>query len=153
MSIAPKSEQLAALADVILELSHRLDIRYAPLGDVVPLTGTEMAVIREIHREPHLTPSQLASRTGLKRSNISTALRTLEAGGLVLREQMPDDARSFMLAPTERAAASVARVNTYWVERLAEAPAEALADAVAALASLQRITEALGAEQPTPREL
>jgi DNA-binding MarR family transcriptional regulator len=141
----PTSEQLAALADVILDLAHKLDIRNPKLPDVVPLTGTEMAVIREVHRNPHMTPSQLAVATGLHRSNISTAVRMLETGGLVVREQVPNDARSITLAPTARAAASIARINGYWVDRLAQTPAESLAEAVAALNSLRRIAASLGA--------
>jgi DNA-binding MarR family transcriptional regulator len=140
----PTSEQLAALADVVLDLAHKLDIRNPKLRDVVPLTGTEVAVIREIHRNPNLTPSQLAEATGLQRSNISTAVRTLETGGLVMREQVPGDARSITLAPTPRAAESVARINAYWVDRLAETPAESLAEAVTALDSLKRIAASLG---------
>jgi DNA-binding MarR family transcriptional regulator len=142
----PTSEQLAALADVILDLAHKLDIRNPALRDVVPLTGTEVAVIREVHRHPDVTPSQLAAATGLHRSNISTAVRTLETGGLVVREQVPGDARSITLAPTARAAESVARINAYWVDRLAETPPEALAEAVAALDSLKRIAASLGAD-------
>jgi DNA-binding MarR family transcriptional regulator len=140
----PTSEQLASLADIILDLAHKLDIRNPKLRDVVPLTGTEVAVIREIHRSPNLTPSQLAEATGLHRSNISTAVRTLETGGLVMREQVPGDARSITLAPTPRAAESVARINAYWVDRLAGTPAESLAEAVTALNSLKRIAASLG---------
>jgi DNA-binding MarR family transcriptional regulator len=145
MSTAPSSlsEQLAALADVIVDLAHKLDLRDPRLRDVVPLTGTEVMVIREIHRTPHVTPSQLAEKTGLQRSNISTALRTLETGGLVVREQVPGDARSIALAPTARAVDSVARINAYWVDRLTEAPAESLAEAVAVLGSLKRIAASL----------
>jgi DNA-binding MarR family transcriptional regulator len=140
----PLSEQLAALADVIVDLAHKLDIRDPRLRDVVPLTGTEVMVIREIHRTPHVTPSQLAETTGLQRSNVSTALRTLETGGLIVREQVPGDARSIALAPTARAVESVERINAYWVDRLAEAPSESLAEAVAALSSLKRIAASLG---------
>lgn len=142
-STQPTTEQLAALADVILDLAHKLDIRNPKLRDVVPLTGTEIAVIREVHRNPHVTPSQLAEATGLQRSNISTAVRTLEAGGLVVREIVPGNARSVTLVATERAAESVARINAYWAERLAQVPAEPLADAVAALDSLQQVAASL----------
>jgi DNA-binding MarR family transcriptional regulator len=144
----PTPDQLAALADAILDLAHKLDIRNPLLRDVIPLTGTEIAVIREIHRTPHMTSSQLAAATGLRRSNISTTLRALEAAGLVVREQLPEDARSSTLAPTELAAASIARINGYWVDRLSEAPTESLADAVAALASLRDIAQAVGEGQP-----
>jgi DNA-binding MarR family transcriptional regulator len=67
-------------------------------------------------------------------------VRTLEAGGLVVREQVPEDARSITLAPTARASESIARINAYWVET----PAESLAEAVAALDSLRRIAASLG---------
>jgi DNA-binding MarR family transcriptional regulator len=139
----PSPAQLAALADVIVDLAHKLDIKNPNLRDVVPLTGTEMVVIREVHRHPHVTPSQLAEATGLHRSNISTAVRTLETGGLVVREQVPGDARSITLAPTARAVESVARINAYWADRLAAAPAESLAEVVAALGALDRIAASL----------
>lgn len=142
----PTPERLAALADLILDLAHKLDIRSPLLRDVVPLTGTEISVIREIHRNPNVTPSQLAAATGLHRSNISTAVRTLEAAGLVARVQAREDARSATLAPTELAAASIARINAYWVDRLSQAPTESLAEALAALTSLRVIAEALGDE-------
>jgi DNA-binding MarR family transcriptional regulator len=144
----PTPERLAALADVILDLAHKLDIRNPLLRDVVPLTGTEIAVIREIHRKPHVTPSQLAAATGLHRSNISTAVRTLETAGLVVREQVPEDARSITLAPTALAAASIARINAYWVDRLAQTPTESLAEAAAALTSLRQIAASLGETEP-----
>ena len=140
----PSPEQLARLADVVLDLAHKLDIRHPDLRGVVPLTGTEIAVIREIHRTPHSTPTQIAEVTGLHRSNVSTAVRTLETGGLVVRKQVPDNARSITLVPTAKAAESIARINAYWVERLSTTPAEPLADAVAAVDALARVAASLG---------
>jgi DNA-binding MarR family transcriptional regulator len=139
----PPSAELAALADVVLDLAHKLDIRNPELRDVVPLTGTEISVMREIHRHPNSTPTQIAEATGLHRSNVSTAVRTLEAGGLVVREQVPDNARSITLAPTPLAAESMARVNAYWADRLAQAPADALDAALGALDALTRIAGSL----------
>lgn len=143
-NLPPTPGQIAELADVILDLAHKLDIQNPRLRDVVPLTGTEVSVIREIHRNPHLTPSQLAEVTGLQKSNISTAVRTLEAGGLVVREPVSGDARSIALVPTALAAESVARINAYWVERLTETPTESLAEVVAALTPLKQIAASLG---------
>ncbi|WP_460772185.1 MarR family winged helix-turn-helix transcriptional regulator [Microbacterium sp. GXF7504] len=140
----PGPVDLARLADVVTHLAGQLDIRHPDLRDVVPLTGTEVAVIREIHRHPHSTPTQIAEATGLQRSNVSTAVRTLEAGGLVVRGRVPDNARSVTLAPTAKAAEHVARIHTYWAERLAQAPAEALADAVSAVEALAAVSDALG---------
>lgn len=139
----PTFDQIAALADVILDLAHQLDPQNPRLRGVLPLTGTEMAVMREIHRTPRLTPSQLAEITGLQKSNLSTALRALVAGGLVVREQFPGDARSITLAPTARAAESISRINTFWVDQLTRAPAESLAEAATALDALMRIATSL----------
>jgi DNA-binding MarR family transcriptional regulator len=135
----PSSAQLVALADVVLDLAHQLDTRHADLRDVVPLTGTEVAVIREIHRRPRSTPSQIAEATGLQRSNVSTAIRSLVAGGLVLREQVAGNARSVALVPTELAEQSVARIHAYWTALLEQVPADVLAEGVAATPVLARI--------------
>lgn len=139
----PSPERLAALADVVVELGHKLAVRGPELRDVVPLTGTEIAVIREIHRAPGSSPSEIATATGLRRSNVSTAVRTLEAGGLVVREQAPGNARSVTLAPTARATEHVERINAYWTARLTEAEAADLDEAVGALEALTRIAAAL----------
>lgn len=138
-SSAPTAAQLVALADVVLDLAHRLDIRHADLRDVVPLTGTEVAVIREIHRRPRATPSQIAEATGLQRSNVSTAVRSLVAGGLVVREQVPGNARSVALVPTERAEQSIATIYAYWTTLLEQVPDDVLTDGVAATPALARI--------------
>lgn len=140
---APSSAQLAELADVVTELAHQLDTRSPELRDVVPLTGTEIAVIRQVHREPRSTPSQIAEATGLRRSNVSTAIRALEAGGLVVRDQLEGNARSVALVPTAQAAASVARINAYWTSLLREVPDDVLAEAVAATPVLAAIAEAI----------
>jgi len=140
----PDHARLARLADVVRDLAHQLDIRHPDLRDVVPLTGTEIAVIREIHRRPGATPSQIAEATGLQRSNVSTAIRTLEAGGLVVREQQAGNARSVTLVPTEKAAESVGRIHAFWASRLGAAPSEALDEALDALDALARIASALG---------
>lgn len=140
----PDHAALAELADVIHDLAHQLDIRHADLRDVVPLTGTEIAVIRQIHRQPGSTPSQIAEATSLHRSNVSTAVRTLEAGGLVVREQQQGNARSVTLVPTAKAAESVDRINGFWATRLESAPRDALDAATAAVEALGQIAASLG---------
>jgi DNA-binding MarR family transcriptional regulator len=143
----PTDAQLAELADVVTALAHQLDTRSPELRDVVPLTGTEIAVIRQIHRAPRSTPSQIAEATGLRRSNVSTAIRALEAGGLVVRDQLAGNARSVALVPTARAADSVARINAYWAALLRDVPSDALAAAVAAAPALARISDAITTSQ------
>lgn len=142
-SSAPSPEALARLADVVHDLAHLLDIRNPDLRDVVPLTGTEIAVIREIHRHPGASPSQIAQATRLQRSNVSTTLRALEAGGLVTREAGPGNARSVSLWPTAQAADNVAMINAYWARRLSAAPEGDIARALESLDALARIAASL----------
>jgi DNA-binding MarR family transcriptional regulator len=139
----PSRAQLAELADVVLELAHQLDLRTPALRDVVPLTGTEIAVIRQIHRAPRSTPSQIAEVTGLRRSNVSTAIRTLETGGLVVRDQLVGNARSVALVPTALASETVSRINAYWADLLQDVPEDLLTEGLAAAPWLARIAEAL----------
>lgn len=138
--------RLADLADAVLELADKLDPRHPELRDVVPLTGTEVVVIRELHRHPHSTPSQLAAATGLQRSNVSTALRALEAAGLVLREQDGANARQVVLVPTAKAARNVESIRAFWAERLRHAPREDLLRLLAAAEALARVATHVGAD-------
>lgn len=139
-------EDLARLADAVLELARKLDIRHPELHGLPPLTGTEVAVIRDVHARPHATPSQIADATGLQRSNVSTALRALEARGLVRREIAVGNARSVEVVPTELAVDSIRRIKAYWSLRLRQADAVDLAAAIAALETLTRIADAIDAE-------
>jgi DNA-binding MarR family transcriptional regulator len=139
----PSRAQLALFADVILDLAHRLDIKNGELKGVVPLTGTEIAVIRRIHSHPRSTPSQIAEATGLHRSNVSTAIRSLVAGGLVIREEQAGNARSVELVPTQRASDSVDRINAYWASLLQQVPADLLKDGVNATSTLADIADSI----------
>lgn len=138
------TERLAALADAVLELAAKIDPRSPGARDVVPLTGTEVIVIRQIHREPRITPSRLAEVTGLQRSNISTAIRSLEARELITRRHPPGDGRTVELIATELGAENLNRLHGFWAERLGQARPEDLAIALDAVASLRSISEQLG---------
>jgi DNA-binding MarR family transcriptional regulator len=134
---------LGGLADVVVELSRHLDLRSPELRGIVELTGTEVAVIRAIHHHPRASPSQVATTTGLARSNISTALRTLEARGLVVREHPPGDRRTVELVATDLAEENVALIHRFWEQRLSAAPPDVRAAALRALPALQDLAAAL----------
>ncbi|MRK02512.1 hypothetical protein GEV27_13385 [Aeromicrobium sp. S22] len=74
---------------------------------------------------------------------MSTAIRALEAGGLVVRDQLEGNARSVALVPTAQASTSVARINAYWTTLLREVPDDVLAEAVNATPVLAAIAEAI----------
>jgi DNA-binding MarR family transcriptional regulator len=112
-------------------------------------------VIRAIHRAPGASPSRIAEATGLARSNVSTALRTLEARGLVLREHPTGDGRTVELVATTLAEEHLARIREFWAHRLEQAPPEVRAAAIAALPALTDLVAALarpaGTDDPARR--
>ncbi|SKC37741.1 MarR family winged helix-turn-helix transcriptional regulator [Krasilnikoviella flava] len=139
----PGACDLADLADVVVELARHLDVRSPELRDIVPLTGTEVAVIREVHRSARPTPSRIATATGLARSNVSTALRTLEARGLVVREHADGDRRTVRLVATSLADEHLARIHEFWGRRLGGVPDDVRDAALDALPALAALAEAL----------
>jgi hypothetical protein len=44
----------------------------------MPLTGTEIVVVREVMRSTRDQPAERAAAAGLKRSNVCTAIRSRE---------------------------------------------------------------------------
>lgn len=137
---------LADLADAVLELARHLDPHGPRVRDVVPLTGTEVAVIRQIVRTPRITPSQVATLTGQRRSNVSTAVKSLETRGFVVREHLAGDGRSVALVATELATDNIARLREFWLERLHQAPDELLERARDAAGTLAELADALAGE-------
>ena len=121
------SERIEAMADLVdLVTSIAREVRHgAPQGsssgsasasaDVVRLSSPETAVMRHVDRNPGVTAGELAAATGLQRSNLSTALRSLEASGLIERRL---DGRSVHVHPTARAAQNLALLRDEWAARV-----------------------------------
>jgi len=139
----PDDDALADFADSVLSLARKLALRGRDREEVVPLTGTEIEVIREVHRAPRTTPTQIAAVTGLRRSNVSVAIRVLESRGLLTRETPPGDGRSVELVPTDFAAENVVRIRALWVARLREAPESLLAECASAVDAIVKLDEHL----------
>ena len=118
MEPAVSDDLLAELADVVLRISREVDPNGARVLDIVPLTGTEALVMRWVDRNPGSTPSAVAEATALKRSNLSVAVGSLVAKGMVERRPDPEDARTVQLFSTELAAESIARLHAHWAELL-----------------------------------
>lgn len=136
---------LADLAEAIIGVGRELRLR--PYPDVVELTASEAHVMRHIDHHPGVTPSELARATGLQRSNMSTALRTLENRGFVERRTDPHDARGVNLFPTRRAAENLKRLRRQWAQQLSGALGGDAKDAAAATALLERVEAALMADR------
>ncbi len=112
-------EELADVAEAILGIARELRLGIDAESD--HLTPSESHVMRYINHRPGVTPSEVARFTGLQRSNLSSALRSLERRGLVRRRADPADARSANLFPTRRATDDLARLRHKWAGRVSEA--------------------------------
>jgi len=132
-------------ADVLLRVSRELDPHGSSAPDVVSLTGTERIVLRHVDRHPGSSPSATADATGLRRSNLSAALRELERKGMVERRAGADDGRQVQLFATDLAAESIARLRSWWAASLRRALGAAEHDVEVALEVLTRIDEGLRA--------
>jgi DNA-binding MarR family transcriptional regulator len=112
-------DELADLAELILNVAR--EIRFQRFTDdrAVHLNPSDANVMRYVDRHPGATPSDVAYATGLQRSNLSTALRNLEASGLVERRTDSSDRRGVNLFPTPRAASNLALVRREWARHLA----------------------------------
>ena len=112
-------EQLADVAEAILGIARELRLRID--ADPDHLTPSESHVMRYINHRPGATPGEVARFTGLQRSNLSSALRTLEKRGLIRRSADSADARSANLYPTGRANDNLARLRRQWATQVSEA--------------------------------
>lgn len=136
------TEQLADLADVVMAVSRAIKLRTAADPAVLDLSTTEVTVLRFIDHHPGVSPSAVATATGLQRSNLSRALRALEAKQLVRRSADPADNRQSLLQSTALAAENLAHIRAIWSGLLRDALEGAgepdIASALALLGTLER---------------
>ncbi|MCP9273175.1 MarR family winged helix-turn-helix transcriptional regulator [Mycolicibacterium arenosum] len=117
-------ERLADLADVILALARTISTDAHLDPGIVDLTSTEINVMRFVDRNPGASPAAVAAATGLQRSNLSRALRDLEAKGMVRKSSSESDGRQARLHSTARAAENLKRLRTNWTRLLTSAGAD-----------------------------
>lgn len=117
----PRAEQLADLADVVMAVARAVKSQAAADPAVLELSATEITVLRYLDHHPDVGPSAVAAATGLQRSNMSRALRDLEAKGLVRRSADPDDSRHAVLRSTRLAAENLSRLRGIWARLLGDA--------------------------------
>ncbi len=116
--------EYADLADLILALARAITADAHTDPAVVELTATEVNVMRFVDRNPGTSPSAVAAATGMQRSNLSRALRDLEAKGMIARTADEHDGRQSRLHPTARAGANLARLRAKWSRLLGAAGAD-----------------------------
>jgi MarR family transcriptional regulator, organic hydroperoxide resistance regulator len=100
------------------------------------LASGEDLVLAELWHEDGVTQTELARRLALRRSTVTTVLRTMEARGLVRRVPDGHDARVVRVHHTPRAAALRAGIEEIWRVAETELLRELGGAEVAALRSL-----------------
>ena len=112
------------------------------------LPASELEIMRLLVRRPGLSVNDTAAELRLAPANVSTALRALEARGLLERRRDPDDGRVVRLHPTEAALAHRSDQELAWGNALAQALAALpKADArrtLAATPALRALADVLG---------
>jgi DNA-binding MarR family transcriptional regulator len=114
-------DQWAEFADHVLEIDREIQVRGYSSPEAVSLTPSEGTVMRYLFRDPGALPSEVASATGLQRSNLSAVLRGLEEKGLVERMTDPEDGRWVRIHPTRKAIRNYALVRREWGAAVAAA--------------------------------
>jgi DNA-binding MarR family transcriptional regulator len=109
-------DPLADLADLILNVGRLVRAR-TPDGPTRSLTETERQVMRVVDLYPGAAPSEIARRARLQRTNVSTALRSLEDMGMVSRAATTG--RGIAVTPTDYAAANLRTLRAAWSRELA----------------------------------
>lgn len=117
----PRADQLADLADVVMAVARAVRAQAAADPEVLDLSATEITVLRYLDHHPDVGPSTVADATGLQRSNMSRALRDLEAKGLVRRSADPVDSRHAVLRSTGLAAENLSRLRGIWARLVGDA--------------------------------
>jgi DNA-binding MarR family transcriptional regulator len=114
-------ERWAEFADHVLEIAREIQFRGYTSPEAVSLTPSEGTVMRNLFPQPGALPSEVASATGLQRSNLSAVLRGLEAKGLIERVADPEDGRLVRIHPTRRAIRNYELVRREWASAVAAA--------------------------------
>jgi len=117
MSTTRDSEPLADFADLVLNVGRLIRAHTPADSEIVALTETERQVMRLIDLHPGCAPSDIAARGRLQRTNVSAALRSLEAKGMIRRAT---SGRQVTVTPTRLAATNLRRLRAAWAAELAQ---------------------------------
>ncbi|WIN00313.1 MarR family transcriptional regulator [Actinoplanes oblitus] len=137
---------LADLADLILNVGRLVRARTPEESPhVVPLNETERQVMRVVDLYPGAAPSEIARRTRLQRTNVSTALRSLEGKGMISR--VAAAGRGVAVHPTELAAANLRVLRAGWARELSGVLGDDLDAVRRCTALLSRLEQQLTADE------
>lgn len=144
------ADPYADLANAVLRAAREIALRGYRNPEAIALTPSNINVIRYIEQHPGASPSEVAEGSGLRRSNLSTALRELEKLGFVKRSLDPRDGRAIRLHATPRVAQNLARVRAEWSQCIDEGLGPSV-DVSEALRLLTRLNEGLATARQQAR--
>jgi DNA-binding MarR family transcriptional regulator len=144
-----KAKTPTDLAVVLHDLAWLLPRTIGRESDPVHvLPASELEIMRLLVRRPGLSVNQTAAELRLRPANVSTALRALEARGLLERHRDPDDQRVVRLHPTDAAMAHRREQEGAWGRALEQTlvtmPKPDAARLLAAAPALRALAVALG---------
>lgn len=128
---------LAELADLVLNVGRLVRARTPDEADAVRLNETERTVMRIVDVFPGSSPSEIAERGRLQRSNVSAALGTLEGKGMIDRSST--SGRGVAVRPTAFAASNLETLHDAWARELADALSDDMDDVRQCVALLARL--------------
>lgn len=133
----------AELAAVVNDIVREMRVRSAAGGPAYRLTQNQSQIMSCVHSAPGSTPSQIAERTGLRRANVSTALKELRADGYIESVADRSDGRVVRVYATARADRTLAMLRSGWADVLASAWAGEAAELAQATGMLMRLRDGL----------
>lgn len=145
-------DDLAAFADALIAIAHRIEPRVLEVPGVGRRTMSEIAVLHEIVRRPGITATAAARALGLQRSNVSATIHHLVAEGLVARARAAPGERGVGFVLTAAADAELALIRSYRSERLRTAPRDILRSALASAGALEALADGMSDRSAAPME-
>ncbi|MCD5351372.1 MarR family winged helix-turn-helix transcriptional regulator [Kineosporia mesophila] len=109
-------DPFADLADLLFNVGRLVRARTPETDQAVPLNETERLVMRMVDLHPGSSPTEIAERARLQRTNVSGALRSLESKGMVRRQAT--GGRGVAVHPTELAARNLRLLRSGWSRQL-----------------------------------
>ncbi len=114
-----RAAQLADLAHFVLSVARDIRLNGHDDPEVVEVSELESLVMDHVTRHPGVSPSRICTAVGIRSSNTSAVLRSLEAKGMIRRDPDPADRRAVRVHSTEAAARNLATVRLEWSRFLA----------------------------------
>jgi DNA-binding MarR family transcriptional regulator len=156
---APRSpEQDASMHRVAIalrELAWTIHRRAPERAHVGPIPTTEVALLKQVIDGPGATVGELARTLGLRQSNTSAALRSLEGRGLIRRKSSENDRRIVRVEATPAGVREHEAISEAWsadiisaVAALADRDRERIEAATESLVLLHELIRKEGGEQP-----